>query len=77
MFQEIDDSFDVEGDDGFLAFDGFQESKVVGVVVEEILGEDCRCVSIPEKVELRFKVRVAVGVVGGMRWPGRCFLAAL
>ena len=71
VFQEIDDSFDVEGDDGFLAFDGFQEGKVVGVVVEKILGEDGSCIGIPEKVELRFKVRVAIGVVGADALAGK------
>ena len=71
VFQEIDDSFDVEGDDGFLAFDGFQEGKVVGVVVEKILGEDGRCIGVPEEVELRFKVGVAVGVVGANALAGK------
>ena len=71
VLQEIDDSFDVEGDDGFLAFDGFQEGEVVGIVVEEILGEDGRCIGIPEQVELRFKVRVTVGVVGADALAGK------
>ena len=35
VFQEIYNAFNVEGDDGFLAFLGFQEGKVVGVVVIE------------------------------------------
>ena len=71
VFQEIDDSFNVEGDDGFLAFYGFQEGKVVGIVVEEILGEDGCCIGIPEEVELRFKVGVAVGVVGADALAGK------
>jgi len=50
LLQEVDDAFDVEGDDGFLAFFGFQEGKVVGVVVEEVLGEDGSCVSMLEQL---------------------------
>ena len=35
----IDNPLNVQGDDGPAAFVGFQEEAVVGVVVEEILGE--------------------------------------
>ena len=73
VFQEIDDSFDVEGDDGFLAFFGFQEGKVVGIVVEKILCEDGSCIGITEQVEILLKVRISIGVVGADALTGKIF----
>ena len=73
--QEFGDSLDVEGDDGFLAFFGFQEGKVLRIVEEKILREDGRCVSVSEQVEVLFQIRISVGVVradalAGQMLPG-------
>ncbi len=76
--QEFNDSLDVECDNGFLTFFGFQEGKILRIVEEKILREDGRCVSIPEQVEVLFQVRISVGVVcadtlAGQMFPG-CFI---
>lgn len=38
----MDDSLDVEGDDGLAAEGGFEEGDVLGVVMEEVLADGCR-----------------------------------
>ena len=73
LIQEFDDALDVEGDDGFLAFFGFQEGKVVGIVVEKILCEDGSCIGITEQVEILLKVRISIGVVGADALTGKIF----
>lgn len=73
LLQEFDDSLDVEGDDGFLAFFGFQEGKILRIVEEKILREDRRCVSVPEDVEVLFQVRISVGVVRADTLAGQMF----
>lgn len=59
----IDNPLDVQSDDGPTAFVGFQEDAVVGVVVEEILGEGCATEGILQNVEVAFPIGIAVGVV--------------
>lgn len=71
--QEFDDSLDVEGDNGFLAFFGFQEGKVLRIVEEKILREDGCCVLIPEQVEVLFQIRISVGVVRADAVAGKVF----
>lgn len=73
LIQEFYDSLDVEGDDGFLAFFGFQEVKVVRIVEEKIFREDGRCVSIPKQVEVLFQIRISVGIVGADALAGKIF----
>ena len=73
LLQEFDYAFDVEGDDGFLAFFGFQEGKVVRIVVEEILGEYGCCIGVFEQVERCLEVGIAVGVVGADAVAGKVF----
>lgn len=73
LLQEFDDAFNVEGDDGFLAFFGFQEGKVIGIVVEEILGEDGRCIGVLEQVKRCLKVGISVGVVRADTLAGQMF----
>lgn len=77
MLQEIDDAFDVKGDYGFLAFYGFQEGKVLGVVVEEILREDSRCIGVLEQVKRCLKVGISVGVVSTDALAGKMFLGCV
>ena len=55
VLQEIDDAVDVKGDDGFLAFFGFQEGKAIQVVVKEILGK----FRMPTKVEFDELINLA------------------
>ena len=71
--QEFCDSLDVEGDDGFLTFFGFQEGKVIDIVVEKILREDGCCIGIPEQVKVLLKVRISVGIVGADALTGKIF----
>lgn len=73
LLQEFDDSLYVDGDDGFLAFFGFQEGKVVGIVVEKILSEDGSCIGVPEQVDILLKVRISIGVVGADALTGKIF----
>jgi len=54
--QEFDDAFDVEGDDGFLAFFRFQEGKVLDIVVEKVFREDGSCIGIPEQVKVMARI---------------------
>ena len=75
--QEFCDSLNVEGNDGFLAFFGFQEGKVLRIVEEEILREDGRCISIPEQVEVLFQIQISVGVVRADALAGQMFPGCL
>lgn len=59
----IDNSLNVQGDDCPAAFVGFQEEAVVGVVVEEILGEGGGTEGILQDVEVAFPVGISIGVV--------------
>ena len=73
LIQEFNDSLDVKGDNGFLAFFGFQEGKVLDIVVEKILREDGSCIGIPEQVKILLKVRISVGIVGADALAGKIF----
>ena len=73
LIQEFNDSLDVKGDNGFLAFFGFQEGKVLDIVVEKILREDGSCLGIPEQVKVLLKVRISVGIVGADALAGKIF----
>lgn len=59
----IDNPLSVQGDDCPAAFVGFQEEAVVGVVVEEILGEGGGTEGILQDVEVAFPVGISIGVV--------------
>ena len=59
----IDDSFDVEVDDGLAAGGRFQEAEVIGVVVEEALREGCCAGGPGEDGEVGLEVGVSVSVV--------------
>lgn len=59
----IDNPLNMQSDDGPASFVGFQEEAVVGVVVEEILGEGCGTEGVLEDEEVAFPVGIAVGIV--------------
>ncbi len=59
-----DDAVDVKVDEGLLALRTQEEVTVLGVVHEEVFGEDGRAGGVAEEVEVGFLVGVAVGVVG-------------
>lgn len=54
----------MEGDDGFLAFVGFQEGEAEGGIHKSVFGKYAGGVSVLEDVEGGFLVVVSVGVVG-------------
>ena len=64
----------MEGDDGFLAFFGFQEGQTEGAVHESVFGEDCGSVGVLEDVEGGFQVGVTIGVVCAKFVAGKVFL---
>ena len=59
----IHNPLNVQGDDGPSAFVGLQEEAVVGVVVEEVLGESCCTDGVLEDEEVAFPVGISVGIV--------------
>lgn len=59
----IDNPLNVQGDDCPAAFVGLQEEAVVGVVVEEILGEGVGTEGILQDVEVASPVGISIGVV--------------
>ena len=59
----IHNPLNVQGNNGPAAFVGLQEEAVVGVVVEEILGEGCGTEGVLEDEEVAFPVGIAVGIV--------------
>ena len=61
---EVFNAVYVEGDDGFLAFVGFQEGQGELAVHEAVLGKDCGGVGVLEEVEGGLEVGIAVGEVG-------------
>ena len=67
----IDNSLNVQGDDGPAAFVGFQEEAVVGVVVEEIFRQGCAAECVLQDVEVDFPVGITVGVVLPEHVPGK------
>ena len=54
----------VEGDDGFLAFVGFQEGQGELAVHEAVFGEDCGGVGVLEEVEGGYILELAPVMVG-------------
>lgn len=58
------DAVDVEIDDGGLAALGEEEGAVAVRIHKEVLDQDACGQSVAQDIEFRFKVRVAVGVVG-------------
>lgn len=61
---EVFNAVHVDGDDGFLAFVGFQEGQGELAVHESVLGEDCGGVGVLEEVEGGLEVGISVGKVG-------------
>lgn len=59
----IHNPLNVQGNDGPAAFVGLQEEAVVGVVVEEILGEGGSTEGVLQDKEVAFPVGIPVGVV--------------
>lgn len=66
----IHNPLNVQGDDGPAAFVGLQEETVVGVVVEEILGEGCSAEGVLQDEEIAFPVGIPVGIVFPELVPG-------
>ena len=59
----IHNPLNVQGDDGTATFVGLQEEAVVGVVVEEILGEGCCTEGVLQDEEVAFPVGITVGII--------------
>ena len=53
----------MEIDDGLGAFSGLQESHVLFIILEEILGEDGRAAGVAEDVEVALDIRITIRVV--------------
>ena len=66
----IHNPLNVQGNDGPATFVGLQEEAVVGVVVEEILGEGCGAEGVLEDEEVAFPVGISVGIVFPEFVPG-------
>lgn len=64
LVNEVYDAVHVEGDDGFLAFVGFQEGEAEGGIHKSVFGKYAGGVGVLEDVEGGFQVRVSIGVVG-------------
>ena len=56
----IHNPLNVQGNDGTAAFVGLQKEAVVGVVVEEILGEGCGTEGVLQDEEVAFPVGITV-----------------
>ena len=67
----IHNPLNVQGDDGPTTFVGLQEEAVVGVVVEEILGEGGGTEGVLQDEEVAFPVGISVGVVLPELVPGK------
>ena len=61
LLDEVYDAVHVEGDDGFLAFIGFQEGEAKGRIHESVLGKDACGVGVLEDLEGGFNVGVSIG----------------
>ena len=59
----IHNPLNVQGDDCPATFVGLKEEAVVGVVVEEILGEGSRTEDVLQDEEVAFPVGISVGIV--------------
>lgn len=59
----VHNPLNVKGNDGPTSFVGLQEEAVVGVVVEEILGEGCGTEGVLQDEEVAFPVGITVGIV--------------
>ena len=59
----VDESSDVEADDGLAAGDGFEEGEVIGIVMEKVLAECGGAKGVLQDVEVGFPVWISVGVV--------------
>ena len=67
----IHNPLNVQHNDGPAAFVGLQEEAVVGVVVEEILGEGCCAEGVLQNEEVAFPVGITVGIVFPELVPSR------
>lgn len=67
----VDDSSDVEADDGLAAGDEFEEGEVIGIVMEKVLAECGGAKGVLQDVEVGFPVGITVGVVLPELVPGK------
>ena len=56
----VDDSPDVEVDDGLAAGGGFEEGEVIGIVMEKVLAECGSAKGVLQDVEVGFPVQISV-----------------
>lgn len=62
--QVLQDTIDVEIDDGLGAFGGLKKGHILAIIHKEVLGQDCRAAGVTDDVEVLFDVGISVGVIG-------------